>query len=138
MSAHKKLTAVDINGEVLKELSTTFSPGEMCVHKSGYIYCTDKVSQVYAISPEGEERVVYSNSDLRNSKGVAIDDQGYIYVSGAASNNIHRVSPDGKNNSVILTEKDGIKRLTAMTFSSTTNELMAINDYTSVLIFKFV
>lgn len=128
-SEDKTLTMIDISGKVMKKITTTFDPWDICVHRSGDVYCTGMGSDsVYAVTPEGKEREVYKGPDLSGTRGIAIDSRGYIYVSGRDTNNIHRISPNGKDHTVVLTEEVGIKEPFGIAFNKDTNDLMVIND----------
>lgn len=133
----KTFTMMDIYGQVHNKIATTFDIWDISVHQSGDVYYTDWNDSVFAVTQEGKERKVHAGPDLRGAVGIAIDNRGYIYVTGHDSNNIQRISPDGKDHTVILTEEDGIKGPTGLAFNEDTNELMVINDYMrSIFIYK--
>ncbi|XP_063420775.1 uncharacterized protein LOC134705993 [Mytilus trossulus] len=90
-------TIVDINGKVLNTIQTTFDPDDICANEDGDVYCTDYNShKVFVVTSNGKEREIYSGPDLRDCRGMAVDDRGDVYVAGGKSNNIHRISYDGK------------------------------------------
>lgn len=89
---------IDISGKVLKEITTRIDPKDMCVHQSGDIYCTVwNCDSVYVVTPKEKETEFYSNPELSGALGIAVNNKGYIYVAGEYSNNIHRISQDGKD-----------------------------------------
>ncbi|XP_071155300.1 uncharacterized protein [Mytilus edulis] len=132
------VSIMDINGKVLDTINTTFLPWDICANKDGDVYCTtSKDDKVYVVTSDGREREIYSSSDLKNPHGVAVDNNGDVFVAGMESNNIHRISHDGQSNDIILTEHDGIYKPTGLSYNCDTRELLVINnDYKTVNIYK--
>ncbi|CAC5411466.1 unnamed protein product [Mytilus coruscus] len=58
---------------------------------------------------------------------LALDTQGNSYVTGYISNDLHRLSPDGKEDNLILTEADGLSRPLAIAFNKTYNKMYISN-----------
>ena len=42
--------------------------------------------------------------------GLAVDQQGHVYMSGYHSNDIHRLSPDGTFRDIVLSKHDGVDK----------------------------
>lgn len=138
-SDKNKLITLNVSsGSQVRIIDLTIDPWDICVHQSGDVYFTTfGGSAVYAVTTEGEERQVYFSSELVGTNGLAVDDQGYVYVVGWATNNVHRISPDGKDHDIVLTSDDGIKNPSALAYNSASHELMVINnDSQSVLLFN--
>ncbi|VDI47344.1 Hypothetical predicted protein [Mytilus galloprovincialis] len=58
---------------------------------------------------------------------LALDTQKNSYVTGYRSNDLHRLSPDGKEDSVILTNADGLHFPLAIAFNKTYNKMYISN-----------
>ena len=121
------LTLVDTYGKVNKQFQTTFNPCDFCVHSSGSIFCTSFSDHaIYKVSPEGEECILYQHRELNYPHDITEDEDGYIYVSGNYSHNIHRISPHGHHYSIVLTKEDGIRNPSGLDYNKNTKQLMVI------------
>ncbi|XP_052079935.1 uncharacterized protein LOC127718076 [Mytilus californianus] len=133
------LTIVDVDGNVLKVIQTTFDPSEICSNQDGDVYCTDNKNRnkVYAVTFDGKEREIYNSPDLKSTAGVAVDDRGDVYVAGLLSNNIHRISNDGQKHGIVLTADNGINEPTGISINNETKKLSVLKDlYKSINIYK--
>ena len=125
----KSLTAIDINGKVIHEIKTKCDVKDMSVHQSGDVYFTSTEDEaVRAVTPEGQEREVYSSPELLGPDGITIDDNGDIYVAGFDSNNIHCISSDGKHHCIVPLAKHWIVDPSGLAFNNDTKEIMVITD----------
>jgi hypothetical protein len=70
--------------------------------------------------------VIYRH-DISGCEGLAVDQQGHVYISGLISNDIHRLSPDGTFRDIVLSKHDGVDRPRGITFN---------NDFTKLFIIK--
>jgi hypothetical protein len=52
--------------------------------------------------------VIYRSDDISGCEGLAVDQQGNVYISGYDSDDIHRLSPDGTFRDIVLSEDDGV------------------------------
>jgi sugar lactone lactonase YvrE len=59
--------------------------------------------------------------------GLAVDQQGHVYISGSASNDIHRLSPDGTFRDIVLSKHDGLDTPRGITFNNDFTKLFIIN-----------
>ena len=57
--------------------------------------------------------------------GLAVDQQGHVYISGA--DDIHRLSPDGTFRDIVLSKHDGVDRPRGITFNNDFTKLFIIN-----------
>lgn len=101
------------------------------------LYLSDYMnSAVYCVDVNGAHIFTYGSPELNIPEGITSDSAGKIYVAGRNSNNIHRMSLDGKSSEVILTQRDGIHNPGALTFSSDYQKLFIYNtDGDSILVF---
>jgi hypothetical protein len=51
--------------------------------------------------------VIYTY-DISGYYGLAVDQQGHVYISGRDSQDIHRLSPDGTFRDIVLSKHDGV------------------------------
>jgi DNA-binding beta-propeller fold protein YncE len=65
--------------------------------------------------------------DINGYRGLAVDQQGHVYISGYYSNDIHRLSPDGTFRDIVLSYHDGIDGLCGITFNNDFTKLFIIN-----------
>src|SRR6202522_3065371 len=96
--------------------------GNPAVDAEGNIYSTDSgprgqktAVSVYRITPSGEMQPFVSG--ITNATGLAIDAQGYLYVSSRLDGTVHRVSPEGASS--VYAEGMGIA--TGIAFDSSGN-----------------
>ena len=59
--------------------------------------------------------------------GLAVDQQGHVYISGYRSDDIHRLSPDGTLSDIVLSEHDGVDSPGGITFNNDFTKLFIIN-----------
>jgi outer membrane protein assembly factor BamB len=60
-------------------------------------------------------------------RGLAVDQQGHVYISGRDSNYIHRLSPDGTLPDIVLSKHDGVDGPLGITFNNDFTKLFIIN-----------
>jgi DNA-binding beta-propeller fold protein YncE len=65
--------------------------------------------------------------DISGFLGLAVDQQGHVYISGHISDDIHRLSPDGTFRDIVLSEHDGIDGPVGITFNNDFTKLFIIN-----------
>jgi hypothetical protein len=59
--------------------------------------------------------------------GLAVDQQGHVYINGYDSNDIHRLSPDGTFRDIVLSKHDGVDKPWSITFNNDFTKLFIIN-----------
>ena len=97
-------------------------------HFNQKVYLTDYSNKLHCIQYDGTPIFTFSSPDLKGSEGIGSDGNGCIYVVGQNSNNIHRISSDGKNSEVVLCKKDGINYPITLCFSRGYKQLFISND----------
>jgi hypothetical protein len=63
--------------------------------------------------------------DISGREGLAVDQQGHVYISGA--DDIHRLSPDGTFRDIVLSKHDGVDEPWSITFNNDFTKLFIIN-----------
>ena len=97
---------------------------QMLLRHSGGLCC---------INLDGQ--VIY-RYDIPGEDGLAVDRQGYIYISGLLSNDIQRLSPDGTFRDIVLSKRDGIDQPFGIAFNNNFTKLFVINRGKSVLVYS--
>ncbi|VDH98634.1 Hypothetical predicted protein [Mytilus galloprovincialis] len=70
---------------------------------------------------------------------ICSDNNGHIYVSGQGSNNIHRLTQDGKVVDIPLDSRHGITQPVALCFTKNYDKLYIVNEWgKSVLVFDVI
>jgi hypothetical protein len=73
-----------------------------------------------------DDHVIY-RYDISGSLGLAVDQQGHVYISGCDSDDIHRLSPDGTFRDIVLSKHDGVDGPRGITFNNDFTKLFIIN-----------
>lgn len=123
---------IDINGNVLRTLTTKHEIKSICSNDTGYIYYVSNEVQndkIYCIKAGGEESTFYDSPDLRWPSDITLDNKGNVYVAGGVSNNVHKISPDGKKHEIILTKEDGVYSSCGMCYNKERKTIFVISDY---------
>jgi hypothetical protein len=60
--------------------------------------------------------------------GLAVDQQGHVYISGYESHDIHSLSPDGTFRDIVLSKHDGVDKPQSITFNNDFTKLFIINN----------
>ena len=66
--------------------------------------------------------------DISGLLGLAVDQQGHVYISGRHSHDIHRLSPDGTFRDIVLSKHDGVDEPRSITFNNDFTKLFIINN----------
>jgi DNA-binding beta-propeller fold protein YncE len=66
--------------------------------------------------------------DISGDSGLAVDQQGHVYISGRGSHDIHRLSPDGTFRDIVLSKHDGVDGTRSITFNNDFTKLFIINN----------
>jgi DNA-binding beta-propeller fold protein YncE len=75
--------------------------------------------------------------DISGNLGLAVDQQGHVYISGYDSDDIHRLSPDGTFRDIVLSEHDGVDGPGGITFNNDFTKLFIINrESKTVLVYS--
>ena len=72
---------------------------------------------------------------LRGPCGIAVDNDGNVYVVGNKSNNVVVISPDGQRNSQLLSSKDGLKEPRVLDYDKYINRLLVVNTNGTAFLF---
>ena len=64
---------------------------------------------------------------LRYPRGITVDNDGNVYVTGRDSNNVVVISPDGQRHKQLLSSKDGLVNPHVLDYERSTNKLLVVN-----------
>jgi hypothetical protein len=65
--------------------------------------------------------------DISVNLGLAVDQQGHVYICGGDSNDIHRLSPDGTFRDIVLSKHDGVDGPWGIAFNNDFTKLFIIS-----------
>jgi sugar lactone lactonase YvrE len=71
--------------------------------------------------------------DISGGLGLAVDQQGHVYISGCDSDDIHRLSPDETFRDIVLSKHDGVDEPWGITFNNDFTKLFIINEGKTIL-----
>ncbi|CAG2217376.1 unnamed protein product [Mytilus edulis] len=75
-------------------------------------------------------------SALLLPRGITVDNDGHVFVVGEESSNVVIISNDGKHHRQILTDKDGLRRRSAIFFDKQTRKLLVANRYETAFLYN--
>ncbi|XP_071137239.1 uncharacterized protein [Mytilus edulis] len=98
------------------------------------IYYTGEGSTVQCYSVKGEKRWEYKNETILScTTGIAVDQDGIVYVISNRNRSVMLISADGKNIRTLLTAKDGIQNSGGINYHN--NKLYVVSNTGVLLIF---
>ena len=74
-------------------------------------------------------------SVLQGARGIAVDNDGNVYVVGCVSNNVVVISPDGQRHIQVLSAGDGLVNPGVLDYDKATNRLLVVNESKSAFLF---
>jgi hypothetical protein len=122
-----KVIILNIDGSLVRKITTTdYSYNnnllynerndQLLLRQDGRLCC---------INLDGH--VIY-RYDISGHEGLAVDQQGHVYISGLDSHDIHRLSPDGTFRDIVLSKHDGVDGPRNITFNNDFTKLFIINN----------
>ncbi|XP_063418813.1 uncharacterized protein LOC134701602 [Mytilus trossulus] len=104
------------------------------------IYHTNRLAHtVTCYNLQGGIQWTFQNeSVLDNPLGVAVDNDGYVYVVGFWKNNLVVISPDGQQHREVLTERDGLYNPVSIHYCGLKKQLLVANWNDQVHLFDFI
>jgi hypothetical protein len=129
-----KVIILNIDGSLVREIATNDDINynllynerndQLLLRQDGRLCC---------INLDGH--VIY-RYDISGGLGLAVDQQGHVYISGRDSHDIHRLSPDGTFRDIVLSKHDGVDRPWGITFNNDFTKLFIINRGKTVLVYS--
>ena len=128
-----KVIILNIDGSLVREIATD--------DINYYLLYNERNDQLLLRQPGGlccinlDGHVIY-RYDISGSVGLAVDQQGHVYISGRDSDDIHRMSPDGTFRDIVLSKHDGVDVPRSITFNTDFTKLFIINEGKTVLVYS--
>ncbi|CAC5390653.1 unnamed protein product [Mytilus coruscus] len=105
-----QITVIDMSGELDRKIDLEFTPTDMCYDtKAARIYCIDQSEErLICFGRDGNIMFTFTGPGLTHFKRLTIDSEGYVLIlchenSDYKNFKVHRISPDGKSDEVIVT-----------------------------------
>ena len=134
ISGGDKVIILNIDGSFVREIATHGSDNNnLLYNERNDQLLLRQNNRLCCINLDGH--VIYTY-DISGYHGLAVDQQGHVYISGRDSHNIHRLSPDGTFRDIVLSKHDGVDRPRSITFNNDFTKLFIINRGESVLVYS--
>jgi hypothetical protein len=129
-----KVIILNIDGSFVREIATYGDNYNLLYNERNDQLLLRQDGRLCCINLDGH--VIYTY-DISGDLGLAVDQQGHVYISGLYSDDIHRLSPDGTFRDIVLSQHDGVDEPWSITFNNDFTKLFIINRYgKSVLVYS--
>jgi hypothetical protein len=129
-----KVIILNIDGSLVRKIATT--------NRTNYNLLYNERNDQLLLRQRGrlccinlDGHVIY-RYDISGQEGLAVDQQGHVYISGFYSHDIHRLSPGGTFRDKVLSKHDGVDWPRNITFNNDFTKLFIINGGESVLVYS--
>jgi hypothetical protein len=120
-----KVIILNIDGSLVREIATHGDNNNLLYNeRNDQLLLRQKDGRLCCINLDGH--VIY-RYDISGDCGLAVDQQGHVYICGLHSDDIHRLSPDGTFRDIVLSKHDGVDRPRNITFNNDFTKLFIIN-----------
>jgi hypothetical protein len=129
-----KVIILNIDGSFVREIATHGGVNNNLLYneRNDQLLLRQK-GRLCCINLDGH--VIYTY-DISGWYGLAVDQQGHVYISGYGSHDIHRLSPDGTFRDIVLSKHDGVDGPCGITFNNDFTKLFIINRGKTVLVYS--
>jgi hypothetical protein len=100
-----KVIILNIDGSLVRKIATTGLNNNLLYNERNDQLLLRQIGGLCCINLDGH--VIY-RYDISGLLGLAVDQQGHVYISGLHSHDIHRLSPDGTFRDIVLSKHDGV------------------------------
>ncbi|XP_063420947.1 uncharacterized protein LOC134706168 [Mytilus trossulus] len=112
------IVVMDLNGTTLNTIDIDVYNVVNITTTIDRIYYTNYNSNtVQCCSMTGQEIWVFSDRSISNPRGLSVDSNQNVFVVGQTSNNLTVIQHDGKDCTVLLTDRDGLKAAYAVNYN---------------------
>jgi hypothetical protein len=120
-----KVIILNTDGSLVREIPTDDINNNLLYNERNDQLLLRQKGRLCCINLDGH--VIY-RYDISGYLGLAVDQQGHVYISGRDSHDIHRLSPDGTFRDIVLSEHDGVDGPRNITFNNDFTKLFIINN----------
>jgi hypothetical protein len=117
-----KVIILNIEGSLVRKITTNGTNYNLLYNERNDQLLLRQDEGLCCINLDGH--VIY-RYDISGLLGLAVDQQGHVYISGA--HDIHRLSPDGTFRDIVLSKHDGVDEPWSITFNNDFTKLFIIN-----------
>jgi hypothetical protein len=129
-----KVIILNIDGSLVRKIATTDRNNyNLLYNERNDQLLLRQPGRLCCINLDGH--VIY-RYDISGWRGLAVDQQGHVYISGLDSHDIHRLSPDGTFRDIVLSKHDGVDEPRSITFNNDFTKLFIINGGKTVLVYS--
>jgi hypothetical protein len=129
-----KVIILNTDGSLVREIATDgINYNLLYNERNDQLLLRQNGRRLCCINLDGH--VIY-RYDISGGDGLAVDQQGHVYISGYDSDDIHRLSPDGTFRDIVLSKHDGVDGPEGITFNNDFTKLFIINRGESVLVYS--
>ena len=136
IGGYNKVLILNTDGSRIREIAT--DPGinyNLLYNERNDQLLLRQAGRLCCINLDGH--VIYTYDISGYLGGLAVDQQGHVYISGRHSDDIHRLSPDGTFRDIVLSEHDGVDGPRGITSNNDFTKLFIINrSRTTVLVYS--
>ena len=126
-----KVIILNIDGSLVRKIATDSVNNNLLYNERNDQLLLRQDGRLCCINLDGH--VIY-RYDISGERGLAVDQQGHAYISGA--DDIHRLSPDGTFRDIVLSKHDGVDEPWSITFNNDFTKLFIINGGKTVLVYS--
>ena len=137
IGGHRKVLILNTDGSRVREIATDGINYNLLYNKRNDQLLLRQYGKGFkglcCINLDGH--VIY-RYDISGYRGLAVDQQGDVYISGLYAHDIHRLSPDGTFRDIVLSKHDGVYRPGGITFNNDFTKLFIIYRGGTVLVYS--
>ena len=133
ISGGDKVIILNIDGSLVRKIPTDDSNNNLLYNERNDQLLLRQDGRLCCINLDGH--VIY-RYDISGDRGLAVDQQGHVYICGRDSHDIHRLSPDGTFRDIVLSKHDGVDEPWSITFNNDFTKLFIINQGKTVLVYS--
>ena len=128
-----KVIILNIDGSFVRKIATDGDNNNLLCNERNDQLLLRQRGRLCCINLDGH--VIYTY-DISGDEGLAVDQQGHVYIGGRDSQDIHRLSPDGTFRDIVLSKHDGVDGPWSITFNNDFTKLFIINGGKTVLVYS--
>jgi hypothetical protein len=133
IGGRNKVIILNIDGSLVRKIPTDDINNNLLYNERNDQLLLRQNDRLCCINLDGH--VIY-RYNISGGEGLAVDQQGHVYISGHDSDDIHRLSPDGTFRDIVLSKHDGVHRPKGITFNNDFTKLFIINQGKTVLVYS--